>query len=69
MTIFLKTFANIILWNLKYFKLDLIFISPYDLQIIFSFNFFVLKIFDYEIPKKSIIRMDFIKHFSKYYDF
>ncbi len=25
--------------------------------------------FDYEISKKAIIHMDFIEHFSKYYDF
>jgi hypothetical protein len=65
----LKTLANIFLWNLKWLKFDLIFISPYELQIIFSFNLFVLKVFDYEIFKMTIIHMDFIKHFSKYYDF
>jgi hypothetical protein len=25
--------------------------------------------FDYEISKRAIIHMDFIKHFSKYYGF
>jgi len=55
--------------NLKWLKIDLIFISPYELQIYFSFNFFVLKMFDYEMFKKAIIHIDFIKHFSKYYDF
>jgi hypothetical protein len=45
------------------------FINPCELQIIFSFNFFVLKVLDYEISKKAIIHMEFIKHFSKYYDF
>ncbi len=39
------------------------------LQIIYSFNFFALKMFDYEISKRAIIHMDFIKHFSNYYDF
>jgi hypothetical protein len=33
------------------------------------FQFFVLKVFDYEISKRAIIHMDFIKHFSKYYDY
>jgi hypothetical protein len=65
----LKTLANIFVWNLKWLKIDLIFINPYELQIIFSFNFFVLNIFYYEISKRAIIHMDFIKHFSKYYDF
>jgi hypothetical protein len=37
--------------------------SPCELQIIFSFNFFVLKVFDYEISKGAIIHMNFIKHF------
>jgi hypothetical protein len=32
------------------------------------FNFFVLKVIDYEMFKMTIIHMDFIKHFSKYYD-
>jgi hypothetical protein len=56
----------------KYFFMEfkmVIFISPYELQIIFSFNFFVLKMFDYERSKRAIIHMDFIKHFSKYYNF
>jgi hypothetical protein len=65
----LKTFANIFLSNLKWLKFDLIFISLYELQIIFSFNFFVLKVLDYEMSKRAIIHMDFIKHFSKYYGF
>jgi hypothetical protein len=51
MTIFLKTLANCFLWNIEWLKFDLIFISPYELQIIFSFHFFVLKVFDYEISK------------------
>jgi hypothetical protein len=25
--------------------------------------------FDYEISKRAMIHMDFIEHFSKYYDF
>jgi hypothetical protein len=54
------------LWNLKWLKIDLVFISPCELQIIFSFNFFVLKMFDYEISKRAIIHMDFVKHFFKY---
>jgi len=65
----LKTLANIVLWNLKWLKFDLIFISPYELQIIIIFNFFVIKAFNYEISKRAIIHMDFVKHFSKYYDF
>jgi len=47
----------------------LIFISPYELQNIFSFYFFILKMFDYEISKRAIIHMDFIKHFFEYYNF
>jgi len=35
----------------------------------YYFNFFVLKVFDYEISKRAIIHMDFIEHFSKYYDY
>jgi hypothetical protein len=54
------------LWSLKWLKFDLIFISPCGLQIIFSFNFFVLKVFDYDIYKRFIIHMDFIKKNSKY---
>jgi hypothetical protein len=66
---FLKTSTNIFVWNLKWLKFDLIFISLCELQIIIFFNFFVLKVFDYEISKVAIIYMDFIKHFFKYYDF
>jgi hypothetical protein len=40
-----------------------IFISPYELQIIFSFKCFVLKVFDYEISERAIIHMDFINIF------
>ncbi len=65
----MKTLKNIFLWNLKWLKFELIFISPYELQIIFSFNFFILKVFDYEISKRAIIHMDFIKNNSKFYDF
>jgi hypothetical protein len=36
-TIFLKTLANIFL---QWLKFDLFFINLYELQIIFSFNFF-----------------------------
>jgi hypothetical protein len=54
--------------ELKMVKFDLLFISPFELQIIFSFDFFVLKVFVYEISKRAIIHMDFIKHFSKYCD-
>jgi len=39
-TIFLKTLANIFLQYLKWLKIDLFFINLYELQIIFSFNFF-----------------------------
>jgi hypothetical protein len=56
------------LWNLKWLKFDLIFINPCELQIIFFFNFFILIFFVYEISKKTIIHMDFIKQFSKYYE-
>ncbi len=63
----MKNLANIALWNLKWLKFDLIFISPYELQLFF-FQFFVIKMFDYEIFKRAIIQMDFIKHFSKYCD-
>jgi len=66
---FLKTLANIFSWNLKWLKFDLIFINPCELQIIFSFNFLVLIFFHYQISKKAIIPMNFVKHFSKYYDF
>jgi hypothetical protein len=65
----LKTLTNVFLWNLKWLNFDFICISPYELQIIFSFNFFVLKVIDYEISKRTIIHMELIKHFSKYYDF
>ncbi len=37
-------------------------------KLFFLSNFFVLKVFDYEISKRAIIHMDFVKHFSKYYD-
>jgi hypothetical protein len=40
------------LWNLKWLKFDHIFINPCELQITFSFNFFV-----YEISKRAIIHM------------
>jgi hypothetical protein len=53
----------------KWLKFGLIFKSFYELQIIFSFNFFVQRMFDYEIFKVNIMHMNFIKHFSKYYDF
>jgi len=66
---FLKTLTNIFVWNLKWLKFDLIFISLCELQIIIFFNFFVLKVFDYEISKVAIIYMDFIKKKFKYYDF
>jgi len=36
--------------------------KSYELQITFSFNFFVLKVIDYEIFKRAIIHMDFIKN-------
>ncbi len=36
---------------------------------LFLVVFFVLEVFDYEIFKRAIIHMDFIKHFSKYYIF
>ncbi len=36
---------------------------------LFFFQFFVLKMFDYEISKKAIIHMDFVKRFFKCYDF
>ncbi len=68
-TIFLKILANIFVWNFKWLKIDVIFISPYEFQIIFSFNFLVLKMYDYEISKRAIIHMDFITHFPKYYNF
>jgi hypothetical protein len=38
-------------------------------KLFFLSIFFVLKVFNYEIFKRAIIHMDFIKHFSKYYDF
>jgi len=38
-------------------------------KLFFLSIFFVLKVFDYEISKRTIIHMDFLKHFSKYYDF
>jgi hypothetical protein len=59
----LKNLTNMFLWNLKWLKFDLIFISPCELQILFSFNFFVLKVFVYEISKRVIRHMDFVKHF------
>jgi hypothetical protein len=53
----------------KMVKFDLILRSPCELQIIFSSNFFVLKVFDYEISKGAIIHMNFINKSSKYHDF
>jgi hypothetical protein len=49
-------------------KSDPIFKSLFELQIIFSFNSFVGKMFDYEIWKVAIIHMNFTKKISKYYD-
>jgi hypothetical protein len=37
-------------------------------KLFFLSIFFVLRVIDYEIYKGAIIHMEFIKHFSKYYD-
>jgi hypothetical protein len=38
-------------------------------KIFFLSIFLILKVFDYEISKRAIIHMDFMKHFSEYYSF
>ncbi len=55
----MKTLTNMFLWNLECLKFDPVFINPCELQIAFSFKIFVLKMFVYEISKRSIIHMDF----------
>ena len=55
-----ENFNHLIIGNFEWLKFDHIFISPYELQFLFVFQFFCAKNIFFESSKWGIIFMDFV---------